>query len=146
MKSQKSPKANHRGGKKTPSRAPKAAPKQVAQKDRFKNLEREVTALKQHCQKLRDGQSIVVPITTLDPEPFELSKEIMVVVQPDDDSFVATFFDANINASGNTQVDAVANLKDMIVSLFAILESEKKLGKGPARQLAVLRGLVRRKG
>jgi hypothetical protein len=142
MKSQKSPKANHRTGKKTP----KAAPKESAPKDRFKNLEREVTALKQHCQKLRDGQSIVVPITTLDPEPFELSKEIMVVVQPDDDSFVATFFDANINASGNTQVDAVANLKDMLVSLFDILEKEKNLGKGPAHQLAILRGLVRRKG
>src|ERR1700757_5007489 len=54
------------------------------------------------------GRSGLVPVTTLDPEPFELAREIQVVVQPDDDSFVATFFDANINASGETQQDAVA--------------------------------------
>jgi hypothetical protein len=123
--------------------------KQLAGKattNRLAKLEREILDLKEHCRQLRNNKSLLVPITTLDPEPFELRKKIMVVVQPDDDSFVATFFDANINASGNTQVDAVANLKDMMVSLFATLEKEKKLGKGPANQLAVLRGLMRRKG
>ena len=114
--------------------------------NRLEKLEEEVRALTEHCKRLKDWQSIIVPITTFDPEPFELFKEILVVVQPDDDSFVATFFDANINASGNTQVDAVANLKDMMVSLFDVLEKEPKLGKTPAHQLAVLRTRMRRKG
>ena len=109
-------------------------------------LERDDLALKEQGKQLWDDQSIIVPITTLDPEPFELTRDVMVVVQPDDDSFVATFFDANINASGNTQVDAVANLKDLMIAIFETLENEKKLGKGPAAQLAILRGLIRRKG
>jgi hypothetical protein len=127
----------------------KAAVHQLTAKignDRFDRLEREVIALKEHCKKLKESQSIIVPISSLDPEPFELCKEIMVIVQPDHDSFVATYFDANINASGNTQVDAVANLKDMMIALFVSLENEPKLAKGPARQLAILRQLVRKKG
>jgi hypothetical protein len=113
----------------------------------LKALSDQVSLLTEHCKKLRDGQSIIVPITTLEPEPYELVKEIMAVVQPDgDDSFVATYFDGNINASGNTQVDAIANLKDMMIALYETLEKEPKLGRGPARQLAILRGLMRRKG
>ena len=114
--------------------------------NRVERIEQQLLVLMEHCKQLRDGHSVIFPITTLDPEPFELTKEVMVVVQPDDDSFVATFFDANINASGNTQVDAVANLKDMMIALFETLGKEKKLGKGPAAQLAILRGLMRRKG
>ena len=114
---------------------------------RLDRLERDIHDLKERCNQIQDGQSIIVPITTFDPEPYELCNGMVhVVVQPDDESFVASFFDANINASGNTQVDAVANLKDMMISLFDILEKEKKLGKGPAHQLAVLRGIMRRKG
>jgi len=96
-------------------------------------------------EPVADPRSILVPIATLAPEPYDLLREIMVVVQPDDDSFVATFFDANINASGNTQVDAVANLKDTMIATFEALEREPKLGKGPAIQLAVLREVMRRK-
>jgi hypothetical protein len=108
-------------------------------KDRLAKIERDVLALKAL------SQSIIVPVTTLSPEPFELSRPLMIVVQPDDDSFTATFFDANINASGNTQADAVANLKDLLVTFFVMLEKEKKLGKGPTRQLAVLRDVMRQK-
>ena len=102
--------------------------------------------LKKRCNELIERQSIIVPIATLAPEPFDLCKEITVVVQQDGDSYVATFFDANINASGNTQVDAVANLKDMLIALFVSLEKESKLAKGPARQLAILRKVMRKKG
>ena len=109
---------------------------------------RQMLKLPEHFMKLSDCQSIIVPINTFDPEPFELCKEIMVVVQPDgNDSFVATFFDGNINASGNTQVDAVANLKDMMILLYERLSKEKKskLGKVPTRQLAVLREVLMRR-
>jgi predicted RNase H-like HicB family nuclease len=93
------------------------------------------------------ARSIIVPIETLEPEPYELVRPVHVVVQPEEDSYVATFFDANVNASGETQQDAVANLKDMLVTLFERLEKEPRtnLGKGPALQLAVLRSILRRK-
>ncbi|GAF95929.1 unnamed protein product, partial [marine sediment metagenome] len=35
--------------------------------------------------------------------------------------YIATFFDANISASGDTQTEAIFNLKDMIVGTFEIL-------------------------
>ena len=117
-----------------------------AENNRVERIEQQIAILTEHCKKLRDGQSIIVPITSLDPEPYELCKEIFAVVQPDDDSFVATYFDANVNASGNTQVDAVANLKDMLIAVFVSLEKEQKLAKGPCAQLAVLRGVIRKKG
>ena len=93
------------------------------------------------------GPSILVPVETLEPEPYELVRPVLIVVQPDNGSFIATLFDANINASGDTQQDAVANLKDMLVTLFERLEREPRanLGKGPAMQLAVLRRILRGK-
>ena len=35
----------------------------------------------------RQANSVVVPITTLEPEPFDLARDIPVVVQPTDDGF-----------------------------------------------------------
>jgi hypothetical protein len=90
--------------------------------------------------------SIVVPITTLAPEPFELLREISVVVQPVEHGYTATFFDANINSSGDTQEEAVSNLKSLVVEIFSDLESEPaaRLGPEPVRQLKVLSMFLRR--
>ncbi len=89
--------------------------------------------------------SLTVPVTTLHPAPFELLGEIPIVLQPSGDDWIATFFDANINASGDTQEEAVANLKDVLVSMFKRFSQEpvNQLGPEPKRQLAVLRQFVR---
>jgi predicted RNase H-like HicB family nuclease len=91
--------------------------------------------------------SFVVPIETFAPEPFEVLRPLCVVVQPQDGGYIASLFDANINASGETAQDAVANLKDLMLALYVRLQKEPKerLGKGPARQRAVLQALLRRK-
>lgn len=90
---------------------------------------------------------LVAHITTLAPEPFDVIKEIPVVIQPSDDEFLATFFDANVNASGCTETDAVSNLKDVLVGLFEYLDAQppSRLGKAPTRQIAVLRQFVRKR-
>jgi hypothetical protein len=90
---------------------------------------------------------LVVPIQTFAPEPFEVLQEIKVVVRPSHDEFIATFFDANVNASGCNETDAVANLKEMLVSRFEQLDClpENKLGPGLAKQIAVLREFIGRK-
>ena len=90
-------------------------------------------------------QAIVVPMITLEPEPYELVQTVPVVVQRVDDQFVASFFDANINASGETQQDAVANLKDVMLALYLRLRNVKNLAKGPARQRAILQSLIQEK-
>jgi len=91
-------------------------------------------------------QPIVVPIVTFAPESLTLREPIWVVVQPVDDAFVATFFDANISTSGDTQEEAIANLKDLLLDVYLDLEEEpeERLGPEPRRQLAVLRSLIRR--
>jgi hypothetical protein len=91
--------------------------------------------------------STTVPVQSFEPEPYEPRQTIFVVVQPVEESFVATLVDANINASGETMPDAVENLKDLMIALYERLSKEKKskLGKVPTRQLAVLRSIIRRK-
>ncbi len=91
-------------------------------------------------------QPIVVPIVTFAPEPFTLREPIWVVVQTVDDAFVATFFDANISTSGDTQEEAIANLKDLLLDIYLDLEEEpeERLGPEPKRQLAVLRSVIGR--
>jgi hypothetical protein len=97
--------------------------------------------------RLSTAGTFLVPIETMDPEPFALRRPVSVVVQASEERYTASLFDANINASGETAQDAVANLKDLMVALLIRLRKEPKerLGKGPARQLAVLEGLLRRK-
>jgi hypothetical protein len=112
--------------------------------ERLQKLEAEVARLKDELAKV----TTTIPIQTFEPEPYELLPPVVyVVIQPVEESFVATHVDANINASGETVPDAVENLKDMMITLYERLSKEKKskLGKGPTRQLAVLQTIFRRK-
>ena len=89
---------------------------------------------------------VVVPITTFAPEPFEVLRPLSAVIQPLGDEHLATFFDANVNASGETQEEAFANLKDVLIGTFQMLErmTDSQLGPGPKRQRAVLMECIRR--
>jgi hypothetical protein len=75
-----------------------------------------------------------------------LSKPILVTIEAlGDDNFVARMEDANINASGDTQGEALENLIDIIEAKYELLSSMSQgvLGPGPARQLGILRGYIR---
>jgi putative addiction module component (TIGR02574 family) len=90
--------------------------------------------------------SLVVPITTFEPEPFEVLKEIKAVVQQEDEEeFSATFFDGNVNAAGSNQVEAIENLKDILLSRFEYLNVQppEKLAPPLRKQIAVLREFIR---
>ena len=88
----------------------------------------------------------MIPIATLAPEPYELVRAIPVVVQPAGGEFIAAFFDANISTAGDTQEEAVANLRSLLLDMFEYLESEppEALGPEPTRQLGVLRAFLTR--
>ena len=86
----------------------------VELKARVDTLERKLAELPK--------SSIIVPISTFAPEPFDLLKEIKVVVRSCDDEFLATFFDANVNASGCNETDAVNSLKEMLLRRFDYLD------------------------
>ena len=100
--------------------------------------------------KANEGQkpSTVAHITTFAPEPFLLLKDIEVVLEPTDGECIASFYDANVSSQGGTPPEAIANLKDLLLSRFDYLDKlppEKKLGPIPRKQIAVLREFIRRR-
>ena len=88
-----------------------------------------------------------VPINTFAPEPYELCQPLLFVLQREGEGFIASFFDANIHASGDTQEEAFRNLKSVLLDIFDSLSAEpaNRLGPEPRRQLAVLQQFIRKK-
>jgi hypothetical protein len=88
-----------------------------------------------------------VPINTFAPEPYELRQPLLFVLQREGDAFIASFFDANVHASGDTQEEAFRNLKSLVLDVFDSLCAEPpgKLGPEPRRQLAVLQEFIGKK-
>jgi predicted RNase H-like HicB family nuclease len=105
-------------------------------------LAQEMRVIKHRLSRIETGG---LPCTTavndLYPSNYRVARPIYITLEPDDSEYVATFTDADISASGDTQAEAVANCKDMIVTLFEDLSAEppEVLGPGPRRQLEVLR-------
>jgi hypothetical protein len=118
-----------------------------AEHRRIEELAGEMNSLKTNRRRPDHPGSVIVPITTLEPEPFDLLQTIYVVVQPSDDEYLCSFFDANVNASGCTETDAVGHLKEVMLDLFEHLSVQpaKRLGPGPAKQLAVLKAFIRKR-
>lgn len=91
-----------------------------------------------------NSSSCIVPIQSLATSEFILIMPILAVVQDEDGAFVASFFDANVNASGDTQLDAIEALKERLIITFRLYtERESELGELPRRQLSVLREFIK---
>lgn len=115
-------------------------------KDCVSHLHNELSELREEIQQLCRMRTFVVPIATLAPEPFEITGQIPVTVEGDGEEFIATFSEANVSASGETEADAIANFKEALVSSFELLEqkSPQELGPLPTRQWGILKSVVRR--
>src|SRR5829696_4239264 len=89
--------------------------------------------------------SVTLQISTFAPEPYEVLRPIPVLIRPEGDEFAASFVEANVNASGETQQEAFESLKLLILDVFDSLRSHpaEKLGPESARRLAVLRSSLR---
>jgi predicted RNase H-like HicB family nuclease len=87
---------------------------------------------------------VKVAITSFAPESYSLVRPVEVLIEPVGDSFVASFFDANISTSGDDPQEALDNLKDLILDVYDSLrmESSKRLGPEPKKQLAVLESFL----
>ena len=108
-------------------------------------VEKVVAELRARVTRLEQHRSIIVPVETFEPEPFDALRPFCVVVEDTGTEFTATLYDANVSASGETQEDAVSNLKDMMLSVFEYLESEENLGAAMRHQKAVLTSIIRRR-
>lgn len=108
-----------------------------------------ISALEQEIADVRariSAGTTIVPIQTLAPHPLEVTKHILAVVQPEDDAWVASWSEANVNASGESELEALDMLKDAIASTFRLFcEQEANLGDDPAKRLAIMREFLRAK-
>lgn len=111
---------------------------------RLQALEKDLLLLKRRVRELEERADLTIPVESLAPEPFEVLRPFHVVVQAQDEGYIATFFDANLSASGDTREESVANLKDLIVGVYKVLarHTEDRLGPGPAKQLHALRAFI----
>ncbi|UCH63284.1 MAG: hypothetical protein JSU77_02185 [Fidelibacterota bacterium] len=110
-------------------------------------LTQEVLLLKDRITRLETESPAIVPIDSLEPDTYEIIKTIHAVVRLEGNEFTATFYDANISASGDTDGEAVINLKDMIIGTFEILSAHERMALAPSldRQLQVLSSFIREK-
>lgn len=116
---------------------------------RLRSLEGQIASLAERLAGLEAPASVTrtAYIQSFAPEPYELTTPIAVMIEGSTGECVATFHDANISASGETEQEAFENLKSLLLDVFDSLDAEDpdKLGPEPARQLAVLRSFVRGK-
>ena len=91
-------------------------------------------------------RSFLVPIETLEPEPYEILRPFTAVVIEAEGEFEAAIFDLGIFVSGDTEEEAIANLKETLVDTVDRLNGlpDTRLGKGPLRQKNLLNKYVRK--
>lgn len=115
---------------------------------RIETLERKVILLEEWCGRLEQVWPLLAPIASLAPEPYEVIKPLYVVVRAEGDQYIASFFDTNLSASGDTRTEAVDNLKDIVIATVEMLGEmdEGNLGPVPQQQKKVLGEFIRKKG
>jgi len=87
-----------------------------------------------------------VLLTSLQSPYLKLTRDLPVALQPAEEGFIATYFDANISMSGDTEIEAFDNLRTFIIDTFEFLSSQPvdSLGPEPLRQLRLLQSFVQR--
>lgn len=88
---------------------------------------------------------LTTEIHTFAPEPHRVKQPIPITIeQQGDDEFVASFLEANVNASGETEAEAFSNVRSLILDVYDHLVSQpaEQLGRGPRGKLAVLREFI----
>jgi len=117
----------------------------LKERSKLEILSQEILLLKDRVAQIEATTPAIVPIESLSPEPYDIYKPIHTVVRKQGDEYIATFYDANLSASGDTDTEAIYNLKDIIAGTFEILSSHERtdLAPGPARQIDVLESFIR---
>jgi len=110
-------------------------------------VQKEIAIINDRLARLEEQTAIRVAIQSLAPYPYEIIKPIEAVIQFVDGEYVASFFDANITTGGDSQAEAIFNLRALTVGTFEILAETKDsdLGPGPLQDKKTLEEFVRRK-
>lgn len=114
----------------------------------LQRLQEQMGELAARLERMEESGSagpVSAVIQTFAPEAYSLVQPINVTITSDGaGAWVATFYDANISASGDNEQEAFESLKSLILDIFESLMQEKPeaLGPEPSRQLMVLRSFI----
>ena len=87
-----------------------------------------------------------VEITSLNHDKLVLRKSLVVEIKGHKDEVIADFYDGQVVGFGETEQEAMDDLKNDLVALYHDLtEDEENLGPLPKKWLATLREYVREK-
>jgi predicted RNase H-like HicB family nuclease len=115
----------------------------LKEESRLDRLEHEVELQRQRLEDLTTrGGACQLQIHSFAPEPYRVKKPIPIVVRPHEGEFMASFLDANVNASGETEQEAFEGVKGLILDMLDQLSRYKRLGPKLATRLAVLREFI----
>lgn len=113
------------------------------------HLEGLVLQVADRIDALRSGAT--TPFTTfldsLGDAELEVRRPIPLTIRPDDDSYIASFVEANISSGGETLPDAIESVQSLIASFFADVETlpDEKLGPKMRHQRRVVMEYVCRR-
>ena len=114
--------------------------------DNVFTIQTKLDGLVEAVGRLASQRTFVVPLTTLAPEPLQMRLNIPATIEGDGEEFTATYTEANVSASGETEADAIANLKESIANTFVRLEAipPGEMASLPARQWGILSSVITR--
>ena len=113
------------------------------ERSRLELLEQDLASQSRRLDILEQrATSCQLEIHTFAPEAYRVKKPVPIVVRPHNGEFLASFLDANVNASGDTQQEAYEAVKTLLLDMLDQLSRQPRLGPKLASRLAVLREFI----
>jgi hypothetical protein len=118
----------------------------VSLEDNVRSLTKEMDELREDVRQLCRMRTFVVPLTTLPHGHLQITQHIPITIEGNGEEFTASFTEANISASGETEADAIANFKESLIESYELLENKNpaELGPVPTRQWGILTNVIKR--
>jgi len=110
-------------------------------------LQSKLAELEKRVARLEQSAGSVVSIRTFAPEPYVVVQPIDALIQKEEGQYIASFLEADIHASGDTEAEALSDLKAMALDAYDALLEQKAEALGPLllRQRAVLLASIRKR-
>jgi hypothetical protein len=112
----------------------------------YQNLQDQIVEIQKRLESLESALNTYhIEIYDLANEEYSLKSPVQIVIERyDADEFIARFPELDIFGPGETEPEAVLNLKNEIVDLYdeLIALDEKELGRVPRMWLRILKKLI----
>jgi hypothetical protein len=93
---------------------------------------------------LTEDRLTVIFLASLAPSQLTLRQILPIHITEMTHGYIASFIEANIHSSGETEWEAIDNLKALIIDAYQMLQDieQSALGPMPSKQLAILQSFI----